>query len=81
MKSKTVVQTKVKICKKHGWQKWHPDEECLICRYVEWYGQVYERRPDWKESGNPAFENWINKGHSLGDLPRRQWTREAKRQL
>ena len=61
-----------KKCKKHNWQKYHPNEECLICAYEEWHEQVYKIRPDWREDGNPAFENWINQGHGLGDLPRRR---------
>jgi len=66
------LKRNVKKCKKHGWQKWHPNEECLICEYERWYEEVYEIRPDWNEEGNPAFEAWINRGHGLGDLPRRR---------
>ena len=75
---KQQIYIKVKQCKKHGWQKWHPNEECLICQYEEWHKEVYSIRPDWTTED---FEKWLDKGHMFGDLPRHRLSQPNKQDV
>jgi len=54
-------------CKEHSWQKWHPNEECLICRYKAWYRAIKKARPDWSNIRMDSF----CESHQLGELPRK----------
>ena len=55
-------------CIEHNWQNYHPDEECLICNYIDWHIEILKIRPDWERTN--IFEKWVE-NHQLGDLPRR----------
>jgi hypothetical protein len=55
------------ICKKHNWQKYHPDEDCLVCYYVGLKKQVLNKYPHYVHQDQKLDEaiNRVHLGRSL----------------
>ena len=51
------------VCKKHNWQKYHPDEDCLVCYYVGLKEQVLVKYPHY-ENNDRKMDDAINRLHT-----------------
>jgi len=54
---------KPKKCKLHNWQKYHPDDECLICYYEDLKVQVLQKYPHY-EGNDLKLNEAINRLHT-----------------
>ena len=50
-------------CCLHGWQKYHPNEDCLICYYEDLKNQVLEKYPHY-ENCDVKLSEAINRLHT-----------------
>ena len=55
--------TKEQECLSHGWQKYHPNEECLICYYVDLKEQVLTKYPHY-EDNDRKLEDGMERLHT-----------------
>jgi len=46
----------MKECITHNWQKYHPEEDCLICHYYDLKKQVLKKYPHYEHQDQKLDE-------------------------